>query len=84
MTHRGVLSEEDVRAIAAEVGLDVEKLTADLAKQQSKIAATYQLAQAIGIQGTPAFVIGGKLIGGAVPRTELAAAVAEARAKAAQ
>lgn len=80
ITHEGVLSEEDVFAYAVAVGLDVERLRADLAAQTPKLEQTYALAQALGVNGTPAFVIGGRMVGGYAPKEDLARVVAAARA----
>ena len=43
------------------------------------IDANYQLASALGIEGTPAFVIGDNLVPGAVDKDRLAALIEEAR-----
>jgi len=66
---------------AASVGLDVERLKSDMAKPEIEAALkrTYDLAQALEIRGTPAFVIGGKLLPGAVDVATLKKTVAEAR-----
>jgi protein-disulfide isomerase len=66
MQSRGDLSPEQVQQIAATVGLDVEKLQKDIAdpKVEAMIAGVRQQATELGINGTPGFVINGKLVSG--------------------
>ncbi len=81
MASRGKLTELAVLQIAAEVGLDVERLVDDMQapEVQDIIARNYALAQALGITGTPSFVIGDNLVRGAVSGAELKRRIAEAR-----
>ncbi len=67
--------------IAAEVGLDMVKLKADMADEKiaAQVAANQALAQKLAINGTPAFVIDDQLVPGYLPLDGLAAAVAEVR-----
>lgn len=76
------LSMEGIMAVAAEVGLDTAQLASDmeLPEIQEEIKANYALAQALGIEGTPAFVVGEQLIPGAVSEERLTALIEEARA----
>ncbi len=48
---------------------------------QQRIEANLALAHKLDIEGTPAFVIGGRLLPGALGLADLQAAVAEARKK---
>ena len=75
-------SNEGVLASARGVGLDPDRLGRDMesASVQGRIAANLQLARALGIQGTPALVIGDTLLPGAVDVAELQAAVQAERA----
>lgn len=68
MAHDGQLNEELIHQMAGRVGLDVERLIRDMESPQvlAEIAANLELAQAIGVRGTPAFVIGDQLVPGAV------------------
>jgi protein-disulfide isomerase len=76
-------SEETVFDVAKEVGLDVEQLKADMQTPEiaEMIDENLQLADALGVQGTPAFFIGDTSIPGAPEdlRDELIRAIAEAR-----
>ena len=74
-------SEASIMALAESVGLDTEQLRADMDDPaiEDHLRNNYELAQALGIRGTPAFIIGDELIPGAVNRSELEDLVAEAR-----
>ncbi len=76
-------SEAKVMAAAAEAGLDVDKLKADMkADAQSiekHISETRELAQKLGINGTPAFVIDGTVVPGAIPYEQMAGAIKDVR-----
>lgn len=64
------------------LGLDWERLARDMEDPaiRTQIDANMALAQALGIQGTPALVIGNELVPGAVPVDELRRIVAGVRA----
>lgn len=81
MTMRGKLEPETVLRIAAETGLDIEKLQNDMTSPEVEehIATSMRLAEALGFNGTPAFVIGDQLIPGFIERDQLTEAVAAAR-----
>ena len=65
----GQLDEDHVAAIAQELGLDVEQFRADMRSEetQAAIADDFAQGQAIGVTGTPAFVINGVPVIGAQP-----------------
>ncbi|MYF07769.1 MAG: DsbA family protein [Rhodospirillaceae bacterium] len=81
MRHRGALNEAKIMAVAAQAGLDIPKLKADMAAREieSAIDANLQLAERLGIRGTPAFVIGGKVIPGMMRARQYPAELARAR-----
>jgi protein-disulfide isomerase len=72
-----------VQTIAASTGLDWAKLQRDMDDPtiKARLDANVELARQLGIDGTPAYVIGGRLIPGAVDEATLLAAVASARSK---
>jgi protein-disulfide isomerase len=76
------LSLDGIMAVAAGVGLDTEQLAQDMASPEieAEIAATYALANELGIEGTPAFVVDDELIPGAVSQERLASLIDDARA----
>src|SRR5512132_901353 len=82
MESRGELSEGRVLEIAKKVGLDVEKLEAAKADPEidAAIERNHELARTLQINGTPAFVAGGRLVPGALDATTLREMVGTARA----
>ena len=85
MQTRGGLTKERILSIAKETGIDTDKLLSDMnsEKVRSIITANYAAARQLGVNGTPAFVIGTTFVPGAIKAEELANLVAEARQKAA-
>ena len=81
MERRGALNDTVVMEIAATVGLNVDKLKADMASPEIErtLRENYKLAQTLGINGTPAFVIGDELVPGAIIDRQLAQLIAQAR-----
>jgi protein-disulfide isomerase len=75
------LDEVSIKAIASRLGLDVGRLEADMSSEgvERVIEANAKLAGELGITGTPSFVIGGKLIPGAVEIAQLESLIAEQR-----
>ena len=67
--------------IARSVGLDPARLESDMDDPafDELIARNGALAQALGIRGTPGFVIGERVIGGMLPLDEFRAVIADAR-----
>jgi protein-disulfide isomerase len=82
MEARGEISEARVLETAKKVGIDPEKLKAAMndPKIQSQLEQNASLAQALQISGTPAFVVGGRVVPGAVDLATLREMVKEARA----
>jgi protein-disulfide isomerase len=81
MAFSGKLKETKIFEIAETVGLDVDQLRDDMKSQtiDDALARTSNLAKALGITGTPAFVIGDQLIPGAADLARLKAVVRNAR-----
>ncbi|MFI4986783.1 MAG: DsbA family protein [Alphaproteobacteria bacterium] len=77
------LDEGNIMAIAETVGLDTTRLAADMKDPavEAVIKKTYELAQDLKIEGTPAFIIGDELVPGAVDRKGLEQLVKEVRGK---
>jgi protein-disulfide isomerase len=75
------LSTEGIRAVAESVGRDADRLEADMAAPDvnAAIEANYALANELGIEGTPAFVIGDQLYPGALDKTRLEQLIRAAR-----
>ena len=80
---RGRLDEAAIFQTATEVGLDLDTLRADMERPdiQFQIEKTQQLAQVLQVRGTPAFIIGGRVVPGAFGVEQLRQYVAEARSE---
>jgi protein-disulfide isomerase len=77
------VTEDTLRADARRAGLDWDRLRRDMADPaiEQRIDENLSLARALGIDGTPAYVIGAKLLPGALDLSELREAVAAARTR---
>jgi protein-disulfide isomerase len=75
---------DSIRAAAGRAGLDWERLQRDMGDPeiQARLNANLAMGRRLGIQGTPAYVVGNQILPGAVGVAELLAAVSAARTKA--
>ena len=82
MTWRGGISTDSILSVAAEAGLDIDRLIADMQNGMvdNILARTRATAQALNVTGTPALVIGTEFIGGAVGADQIKQVIAEQRA----
>src|SRR5690606_957408 len=80
------VNEATVKAIAGQLKLDFARLQADMRhpEVEQAIQRTFRLAEALEINGTPAFVVGSRIIPGAVDGETLIAYVAQERQQAAK
>ena len=76
------LDRDDLRALANALDLDGNALLRDLDDPviKARLATNIALAQRLHIEGTPATVVGGRVVPGAVHLDDLEGIVAEARA----
>lgn len=83
METRGSFSLDRLLSLAEEYGLDTAQLQTDMNSEKTDgiIRANYEVARALGVTGTPAFVIGETFVPGAVSADELKNLVAEIRQK---
>lgn len=81
MAATGQITEEVVLKTAADIGLDIATVKSDLKAPEIDeiIKRNYDLANALGIHGTPSFIIGDTLVPGAVELATLRQMVAAAR-----
>jgi protein-disulfide isomerase len=83
LTGRGQVDKARAMAVAKEIGLDMAKLEKDL--KSDEIEATLQesakLAEALGLNGTPSYVINNDVVIGAVGLAALGAKIQAARAQ---
>ncbi|HXV73180.1 MAG TPA: DsbA family protein [Sphingomonadales bacterium] len=75
------LSEERLYALAAEAGLDVTRLKEDMRAPETAqhVRETLLLADALGINGTPTFVVGDIILPGVIETDVLVQLIARAR-----
>lgn len=81
MQGRGVVDEARVLGVAAKVGMDVDRMRSDMNEPaiEAAIEKNLALAQALRINGTPSFVVGGQILRGATGLKTLQALIREAR-----
>jgi protein-disulfide isomerase len=81
MEARGNITDDAVYQVAASVGLDLDKLKHDMASPQiaQELKDNLKLADALDIHGTPAFIIGDKVVPGALDLSALKTMVSDAR-----
>ena len=74
------------QAVAKESGLDMARLEKDLASDEVRASLTesMQLAEKLGLNGTPSYVVGREIVVGAVGFAALREKIAAARACAAK
>ena len=70
---RGAADKARALAVAKEVGFDMARIQRDMASEEvnTTIAEDMKLADALGVNGTPSYVVGGELVVGAVGFDEL-------------
>lgn len=81
MAARGSLTVERALDIAASVGIDRNRIrkAMDDPAIETALQNNYALGRRLGIQGTPAFIVGGRVVPGAVDLQTLKELVADAR-----
>jgi protein-disulfide isomerase len=81
--HEGKIAKDSVDEIAAGLGLNMEQLKKDMDDPATAdiLLRNRNLAQALAIGGTPAFIIDDRLVPGYLPKDELASAVNDVRTK---
>lgn len=81
MKLRGRAEEESILSAARELGLDIDRLLADMEapEVQQHIDSSMAMAQVLGFSGTPSFVIGDAAAPGLIPLEQMQTLVQEAR-----
>jgi len=81
MAARGETTDDTVYQVAGSVGLDVDRLKHDMAAPEiaQQLKANLALAEVLDIHGTPAFIVGDRVVPGAVDLDALKTMVADAR-----
>jgi len=78
---RGQVDKARALAVAKEVGLDVTRIEKDMASDEVRLQLeeSMKLAEALGLNGTPSYVVGGDVVVGAVGLNTLKERVNNAR-----
>ena len=73
----GMIDGERALSVASEMGLDVEKIKVDMQGKavNDALSRNMKVAQALGLTGTPSFIVGKEVIQGAVGRETLSTAI---------
>jgi len=81
MEYRGSQNDAAFMKLAEEVGLNIEQLKKDAAGAQVKAAIEEikKMSQALGVRGTPGFIIGGQIYPGYIGESGLEEAIKQAR-----
>jgi protein-disulfide isomerase len=81
LTGRGQIDKAKAMAVAKDAGLDMARLEKDLASPEVKatLEETFKLAEPLGLNGTPSYVIGKNVVIGAVGLSELKEKINAAR-----
>jgi protein-disulfide isomerase len=78
---RGEANKARALAAAKEAGIDMARLEKDMASDEVKasLKESFQLAEALGLNGTPSYVVGNDIVIGAVGLDSLKAKISNAR-----
>jgi protein-disulfide isomerase len=81
--YRGLANQDSALAAAKEVGLDMPRLEQDVASDEVRatLEENLRLAQSLGINGTPGYVIGDGVVPGAIGAPGLKERIQEARGR---
>jgi protein-disulfide isomerase len=81
MAARGNITDDTVYKVAASVGLDVGRMTRDMVSPEvaRQLKANMALADQLEVHGTPAFVVGDKVVPGAIDLASLKTMIADSR-----
>lgn len=81
MAHRGDFDLATIQTIAGNLGLDSERLLADMKSDaiDSQLRDNHELAIALSIRSTPTFIIGDQIVPGALSIDDMRALIADIR-----
>lgn len=83
MEHNGSKGEEALEGLAKDIGLDVKQMKKDKDSEEiaNALSDNVEQARAIGINGTPGFLLAGQLFPGFMPADRIKEIIAEHRKK---
>ena len=78
---KGPVNEPTIMKAAAEVGINVEKLKKDMddSRIDTLLKNNLHLAHALNLNGTPAFIVGDQIVGGAISQQAMKQLIDQAR-----
>ena len=76
----GPVSTQSITAAAKTAGVDAARAAAYAPRAEQEITSNATIARALGMTGTPSWVIGNKVVSSALPLEDLQKAIAEVRA----
>lgn len=81
LARNGRVGKGEAIEVASELGIDTTAIEAVMNSEETTAALqeTFRLGDALGLRGTPSYVIGDKVFMGAVPREELESQIAQVR-----
>lgn len=81
MAYRGTLELNAIATVAAGIGLDAEKLVADMksAEIEKQLTDNHALAMALSIRSTPTFIVGDRVVPGALSIDRMRELIADYR-----
>ena len=81
MAHRGTLDLNSIATVAAATGLNAEQLVNDMQSEEivNQLKANHDLALALSIRSTPTFIVGDRVMPGALSIEELQNLIKDAR-----
>jgi protein-disulfide isomerase len=83
MAHRGDFSDAEIFGMALQVGIDIDRLKADMDAPEITdiLKANFDLARSLRVDGTPAYVIGDRMVSGITSAAQFEAMADELRAR---
>lgn len=75
----GQVTDASIAAAARTAGVDTGKLAASTPTADAEIVRNMETAGRLGLNGTPAWIVGSRVLSGALPLEELQKAIADAR-----
>ncbi|MFE8585272.1 DsbA family protein [Sphingomonas sp. NCPPB 2930] len=75
----GPVSDATIAAAARAAGVDTTKLAAFQPQADAEIARNMEAASRLGLNGTPSWIVGNRVLSGALPIEQLQKAIADAR-----
>ncbi len=81
LSHRGRVGKDEAMEVAKELGIDTAAVEQKMGEDQTTAALqeNFKLGDALGLRGTPSYVVGDKVFMGAVPQDQIESQIAQVR-----